>query len=45
MDWHSREVLAWKLSSPLEIDCCVAALKESLLKGQPDKASLVNRLP
>ncbi len=45
MDWHSRYVLAWKLSSTLEIDCRVAALDEALLQGQPVKAFLVNRLP
>ncbi len=45
MDWHSQYVLARKLSNTLEIDCCVAALEESLLQGQPVKASLVNQLP
>ncbi len=45
MNWHSRYVLAWKLSSTLKTDCCVAALEETLLQGKPVKASLVNRLP
>ena len=28
MDWHSRYVLAWKLSNTLENDFCVAALRK-----------------
>ena len=43
--WTGTAVRAWKLSSTLKTDCCVAALEESLLQGQPVKASLVNRLP
>ena len=35
MDWHSRYVLAWKLSNTLENDPCVAALEEALSKGRP----------
>ena len=45
VDWHSRYVLAWNLSSTLEIDCCVAALEQGFLRSQPVKVSLVNRLP
>ena len=30
MDWHSRYVLAWRLSNTLEVDFCVAALEEAL---------------
>ena len=30
MDWHSRYVLAWKLSNTLEADFCIDALKEAL---------------
>ena len=26
MDWHSRYVVAWRLSNTLEADCCVDAL-------------------
>ena len=33
MDWHSRYVLAWRLSNTLEVDSCVAALEEALSKG------------
>ena len=35
MDWHSRNVLAWRLSNTLEVDFCVAALEEALSKGPP----------
>ena len=35
MDWHSRYVLAWRLSNTLEVDFCVAALEEALSKGPP----------
>jgi len=31
MDWHSRYVLAWKLSNTLDTDFCVAALEEARL--------------
>ena len=31
MDWHSRYVLAWKLSNTMEVDFCV----EALGKGRP----------
>ncbi len=36
MDWHSRYVLAWKLSNTLDTGFCVAALEEALGKGQPE---------
>lgn len=37
MDWHSRKVLAWRLSNTLDTDFCVSALEEALAKyGQPD---------
>ena len=36
MDWHSRYVLAWKLSNTLGTDFCIDALKEVLSKGQPE---------
>ena len=35
MDWHSRYVVARRLSNTLEADFCVDALKEALGKGQP----------
>jgi putative transposase len=38
MDWHSRYVLAWRLSNTLEADFCVAALEDALRLslGQPE---------
>ena len=30
MDWHSRKVLAWRLSNTLDADFCVEALQEAL---------------
>ena len=36
MDWHSRYVLSWELSSSLECDFCVAALKRALERGRPE---------
>lgn len=36
MDWHSRNVLSWRLSNTLGADFCVEALKEALAKyGKP----------
>ena len=36
MDWHSRYVLAWRLSNTLEAGFCAEALEEALAKGQPE---------
>ena len=36
MDWHSRYVLAWRLSNTLDADFCIDALKEALSRGQPE---------
>jgi putative transposase len=36
MDWHSRYVLSWGLSSSLESDFCVRALEEALNRGRPE---------
>ena len=36
MDWHSRYVLAWRLSNTLDVDFCVKALEEALEKGEPE---------
>ena len=36
MDWHSRHVLAWKLSNTMDTSFCVAALGEALGKGRPE---------
>ena len=45
MDWHSRYVLAWRLSNTLETGFCTAALGDALNQGRPevfntDQASL-----
>jgi putative transposase len=37
MDWHSRKVLAWRLSNTLDADFCVSALEEAIrLYGRPE---------
>ena len=36
MDWFSRFVLSWALSVTLEVDFCVAALKQALRRGRPE---------
>ena len=36
MDWHSRYVLAWRLSNTLDADFCVDALEEALSKWTPE---------
>jgi putative transposase len=36
MDWHSRYVLAWRLSNTMEVDFCVEALEEALSHGKPE---------
>ena len=36
MDWHSRHVLARKLSNTMDAGFCVAALEEALGKGRPE---------
>jgi len=37
MDWHTRKVLAWRISNTLEADFCVEALKEAVCRfGPPD---------
>ncbi len=36
MDWHSRYVVAWRLSNTLDADLCVEVLEESLAKGKPE---------
>ena len=35
MDWHSRYVVAWRLSNTLEADFCADALQEALVQGRP----------
>jgi putative transposase len=37
MDWATRKVLAWRVSTTLTSDCCVAALEAALARfGQPE---------
>jgi len=36
MDWHSRFVLSWALSVTMEMDFCLAALKQALRRGRPE---------
>ena len=36
LDWHSRYVLAWRLSNTLESDFCVEALQEACGHGRPE---------
>ena len=45
MDWHSRYVLAWKLSNTLDTDFCVAALEQALGKGRPEIFNTDQSLP
>ena len=36
MDWASRKVLAWRLSNTMDVDFCVEALEEALVRyGKP----------
>ena len=45
MDWHSRYVVAWRLSNTLEDDFCVDALKKALGQGQPEVFNTDQSLP
>ena len=36
LDWHSRYVVAWRLSDTLEAGFCAEAMEEALGKGQPE---------
>ena len=37
MDWATRRVLSWRLSNTMDVDFCIAALKEALAKfGRPE---------
>lgn len=37
VDWHSRRVLAWRLSNTLTTDFCVDALQEAIIRyGKPE---------
>lgn len=37
MDWHSRKVLAWRLSITMDVEFCVAAMQEAIARyGVPE---------
>ena len=36
MDWHSRYVLAWRLSNTMDTSFCLGALEDALRKGRPE---------
>lgn len=36
MDWYSRYVLSWELSSTMETEFCVEALEQALRRGRPE---------
>ncbi len=36
MDWYSRYILSWELSTSLEADFCIRALQGAFTKGMPD---------
>ena len=36
IDWHSRYVLAWRISNTLTADFCAECLKEALQYGEPE---------
>ena len=43
MDWHSRYVVAWRLSNSLEADFCVEALQEALTRVASSPAGSSSR--
>ena len=45
MDWHSRYVLAWRVSNTLEAGFCAEALEEALGQGQPEVFNTDQSLP
>lgn len=36
MDWYSRYVISWELSTSLEADFCIRALEKALSIGRPE---------
>lgn len=37
MDWHTRKVLAWRISNTMTTDFCVSALEEAISRhGRPE---------
>ena len=45
MDWHSRYVVAWRLSNTLETGFCTEALTEALARGKPEVFNTDQSLP
>ena len=45
MDWHSRYVVAWRLSNTLETVFCAEALSEALGQGTPEVFNTDQSLP
>ena len=45
VDWHSRYVVAWRLSNTLEAGFCAEALEEALGKGRPEVFNTDQSLP
>ena len=45
MDWHSRYVVAWRLSNTLEAGFCAEALTEALAQGRPEVFNTDQSLP
>ncbi len=37
MDWHSRAVLAWRVSNTMDVRFCVSALEDAMARfGKPE---------
>ena len=36
MDWHSLYAISWRLSNTMDLEFCVEALEESLVRGRPE---------
>ena len=43
MDWHSRRVLAWQLSTTQDADFCLEALQDALIARAPRRSSTLTR--
>ena len=43
MDWYSRRVLAWKLSTTQDTDFCLEALQDALDRQSPRRSSIPTR--
>jgi putative transposase len=43
MDWHTRMVLAWRISNTLEAELCVEALTQAIHKFGPPEITNTNQ--